>query len=118
MQASRMALLLLAAFSLLVVAAACSAQVEEKEKESVEFAVTGEVRAVEVEEKVLVVSGANNDGGVFLLDDKTTIKSGAKKIKLEQLQKGMQVAVDAKIKDGKLIATYVEVVVDDKTDKK
>jgi hypothetical protein len=98
------------ALAALVIAAAGSAQV--REKESVDFAVTGEIMAVDAEAQTLTVKGANDDGGVYHVNDKTTIMSGDRKIGLDDLTPGWRVTLNGDSGlDGKTkTATYIEVV--------
>lgn len=79
--------------------------------ETVNTAVSGKVTVVDAAAKTITVVGPNDDGGVFWINDKTTIMAdGPKKLGFDALKKGQHVAVDADTKDSKSIATYIEIV--------
>lgn len=101
----------IAALAVLLVAAAPGfAQVIKDE--TVNTARTGEITAVDMKARTVSLKEADGTASVISVDDKTTIMSSDKMIKLDGLHVGEWVAVDADTKDGKNVATYIEVVDD------
>lgn len=96
---------------LIVVAAAAIVEAQPIQSETPKITLTGEVTAVDAKAGTISVQGANGEKGVFLVDDKsTTIMSGSQKVALSALAKGDWLAIDGDMKDGKKVATYIEVV--------
>ena len=81
-----------------------------REKEAVGFVLTAQIEAIDTAGKTLTLKGANGEGGVYSVNEKTTIMSGDKKIALGDLKKGWRVAVNGDKLGGKNVATYMEVV--------
>jgi hypothetical protein len=81
-----------------------------REKEAVSFVLTAQIESIDERAKSLTLKGANGEGGVYVVNDKTTIMSGNKKIALGDLKKGWRVAVNGDSVGGKNVATYMEVV--------
>jgi hypothetical protein len=105
MTAARVSRVVLAA---LLLAQVGSAQV--RQDEPADFAVTGEITAIDTAAKTLTVKGPNDDGGVYQVTDKTTLMSGDATIGLADLRKGWRVVLNGDLQGGKKVATYVEVV--------
>jgi Cu/Ag efflux protein CusF len=94
---------------LLVVAAGSQAQV--RPKETTNTALTGQIKAIDAAKKTLTIEGANKEGGVYQVTDKTTIMDNSNKtIDLGGLKTGWWVAVTVDTVTGKNVATYIEVV--------
>jgi len=70
----------------------------------------GAAQTIDTAGKTLTLKGANGEGGVYSVNEKTTIMSGDKKIALGDLKKGWRVAVNGDKLGGKNVATYMEVV--------
>lgn len=98
-------------------AIAAGAQAQPVQNEEVGIAFTGKVTSVDAKARTLSLLGANGEKGVFHVDDKTTIMSGDKDVALSDLQEGEWVSVDADTRDGRKVATYVEVVEESATSK-
>jgi plastocyanin len=95
----------------LAFAGASRAQPIQKEQPGIAF--TGKVTAVDAKTKTLRVIGANSEEGVFQVDEKdTTIMSGSQEIALSALHEGEWVSIDADMRGGQKVATYIEVVED------
>jgi hypothetical protein len=92
----------------LALASAVAAQV--RTHEPVDFTVTGEITAIDAAAKSLTVKGANDDGGVYVVNDKTTIMSGSKKVALGDLKKGWRVVLNGDDDGARKLVTYMEVV--------
>ena len=90
---------------------AAGAQAQVKKKEDVDWALTGKIVSVDLAGKLLNLQEAG-DGPVqsVAVDDKTTIMKGDAKIGLSDLKKGWHVAVDGDDREGRKVATYIEVV--------
>lgn len=98
---------------LLGLAIALGAQAQPVQKEMVQIAFTGEVTAVDVKAGTVSVRGANGEAGVFEVDPKlTTIMSGSQDRELASLHKGEWIAIDANTRDGRKVATLIQVVED------
>ena len=91
-----------------VIGGAASAQVRAKEK--VGFAVTGEITAIDAAAKTITVKSTNDKGLVYKVDDTASIMSGAKKLSLGDLSKGMSVAMNGQDDGTNKVATYIKVV--------
>ena len=102
------ALLTITALAVFAIAHASAAQT--REKEAVSFVLTAQIEVIDTAGKTLTLKGANGEGGVYAVNDKTTIMSGNKKIALTDLKKGWRVAVNGDNQGGKNVATYMEVV--------
>ena len=108
MKKIRLAALL--ALALCLAAGAVLAQV--KKEEDVDLALTGKISVVDPIAKTIALDGANGEHTVVAVNDKTTIMSGDKKLKLDGLHKNDWVAVDADRHGATVTATYIEVVDD------
>ena len=97
-----------AAAALLALAPVAGSQT--REKEAVNFVLTAQIESIDTAGKTLTLKGANGEGGTYLVNDKTTIMNGNKKIALGDLKKGWRVAVNGDTTAGKNVATYMEVV--------
>lgn len=98
----------MAAAALLAFAPHASAQT--REKEAVDFVLTAQIESIDAAAKTLTLKGANGEGGVYVVNDKTTIMNANKKIAFGDLKKGWRVAVNGDKSSGKNVATYMEVV--------
>jgi hypothetical protein len=99
-------------FALLAILALAStglAQVGE-EKETADFAMTGDVKAVDAAKGTVTLEGANREGGTLGVDPKAEMRNGDHPIALGDLKVGWRVAVNGDIRDGKKVVTYLEVV--------
>ena len=103
---SMLALALL--FGVVAIGGAASAQPRVKEK--VGFAVTGEITAIDAAAKTLTVKSTNDKGVAYTVSDGTTIMSGAKKLALSDLAKGMSVVLNGQDDGTTKLATYIKVV--------
>jgi hypothetical protein len=92
----------------IAMAAAASAQVIKDE--AVDTADTGKIVAIDARAKTFTLEGAEGEHGVYQVNDDTTIMSGDKEVALSDLRAGMHVVVDVDRREGRKIATYVEVV--------
>jgi hypothetical protein len=105
---TRLAVLFAAVLGL--AAGAVLAQVNKTE--NVDLALTGKISVVDTVAKTIALDGANGEHTVVAVNDKTTIMSGDKKLKLDGLHKNDWVAVDADRLGATVTATYIEVVDD------
>jgi len=96
--------------ALLVAAAPAFAQTIKDE--TVNAAVSGKITAVDTSARTLTVVEATGEAHTVSVDGKTTIMSNDKNIGLDGLHTGEWVAVDSDRRDGKSVATYIEVVDD------
>lgn len=80
--------------------------------ETVDIAFTGKISVVDTIAKTIALDGANGEHMVVGVNDKTTIMTGDKKLKLDGLHKGDWVAVDADQRGATVIATDIQVVDD------
>jgi hypothetical protein len=103
----RLALLVALPLALATVAIA-----QVNKEEDVDIALTGQITVVDVIAKTIALQGANGEHTVVGVNDKTTIMSGDKKLKLDGLHKDDWVAVDADRHGATVVATYIEVVDD------
>ena len=89
-----------------------TAHAQPEQKEAANFALTGAIVSVDVAGKTITVKGANDDGGLYVVNDDTTIMNGDKKIALGDLKKGWRVVLngDSGLGGGKKVVTYMEVV--------
>lgn len=78
--------------------------------EAVNFVLTAEIDSIDVKAKTLTLKGANGEGGVYAVNDETTLMNGDKKVALGDLKKGWRVAVNGDKSSGKNVVTYLEVV--------
>ncbi|MGH0038206.1 MAG: hypothetical protein ACQGVK_24510 [Myxococcota bacterium] len=85
-------------------------QAQTLKQEDVQRALSGLVVSLDDEAGTLHVKGANGEGGVFFVNDDTTIMNGPKKVGLSDLKAGWRVALDADAKGHRWIATYIEVI--------
>src|SRR5262245_59416428 len=97
-----------AAMALLGAAPHAGAQM--RKNESANFALTAQIESIDAKAKTLTLKGANGEGGVYVVNDKTTIMNGDKKIAFGDLKKGWRAAVNGDNTTGKNVATYLEVV--------
>jgi plastocyanin len=89
------------------------AQAQPVQDEEVGTAFTGKVLSVDAKAGTLSVHGANGEEGVFHVDAKdTTIMSGSEEVALSALHEGDWISIDADTRDGRKLATYIEVVED------
>lgn len=92
-------------------AIAAGARSQPVEHEQVGTAFTGKVTSVDPDAKTVSVRGANGEQGVFhVLDEDTTIMSGDEEVPLSALKRGDRVTIDADRREGRNVATYIEVV--------
>ena len=96
------------AFALLF-AAVAAAQVGEP-KEAADFAITGEVKAVDVAKRTLVLDAANQEGGSFDVDPKALLENDDRPIGLADVKVGWRVVANGDVRAGKRVVTYLEVV--------
>jgi glutathione synthase/RimK-type ligase-like ATP-grasp enzyme len=96
------------AVTLFAVAPLANAQT--REKEAVGFVLTAQIESIDAAAKTLTLKGANGEGGVYVVNDKTTIMNANKKIAFSDLKKGWRLAVNGDKSSGKNVATYMEVV--------
>jgi hypothetical protein len=92
----------------IALAAAASAQVIKDE--AVDTADTGKIVAVDAAAKTFMLEGAEGERGVYQVNADTTIMGGDKELALSDLRAGMHVVVDVDRREGRKIATYVEIV--------
>lgn len=95
---------------ILLFAVAVRAQPRQEQTTDVGGQVTGEIMAIDHTVKTLTVKSANNDGGIYVTNNYTTIMNGDKAIGLSDLKKGWHVAVTSDQKSGKNVAQYITVV--------
>jgi hypothetical protein len=81
-----------------------------REQEAVNFVLTAQIESIDAAAKTLTLKGANGEGGVYVINDKTTIMNQNKKIAFGDLKRGWRLAVNGDKSSGKNVATYVEVV--------
>src|SRR5258708_880699 len=62
--------------------------------EAVDFVLTAQIESIDAAAKTLTLKGANGEGGVYVVNDKTTIMNGKKKIAFGDLKKGWRLAVN------------------------
>jgi len=96
----------------LPLALATVALAQVNKEEDVDIALTGQITVVDVVAKTIALQGANGERTVVGIDDKTTIMSGDKKLKIDGLHKDDWVAVDADRRGATVVGTYIEVVDD------
>lgn len=89
---------------------ATTASAQEIKKEAMDRSASGEIVAIDAAARSITLKGANDDGGVFYLNDETTIMSGDKKLGFGDLKKGQWVALDSDDHEGREVVTYLEVV--------
>jgi hypothetical protein len=73
-------------------------------------AMTGEVLTVDAMTRTIELKGAAGESGAYRVDADAQILSGGSKIEFQDLAPGDRVAVDADERDGRMVATYIEVV--------
>jgi len=73
-------------------------------------AMTGEVITVDASTRSIELRGDAGERGVYLVDESTKLMSGSEVIEFQELANGTRVVVDAHLKKGRMVATYVEVV--------
>ena len=80
--------------------------------QSVNFAVTGKITAVDTAKKTISVKGANDDGGTYDVTSDTSIMLEKKKLTLGDLKVGWHVVLngDSGLTGKTRRATYIEVV--------
>src|SRR5574338_710649 len=98
----------IAAMTFLALAPRAGAQT--RVEEAVTFVLTAQIASIDVKAKTLVLKGANGEGGVYAVNDETTIMNGDKKVALGDLKMGWRVAVNGDKSSGKNVVTYMEVV--------
>jgi len=76
----------------LPLALATVALAQVNKEEDVDIALTGQITVVDVVAKTIALQGANGERTVVGIDDKTTIMSGDKKLKIDGLHKDDWVA--------------------------
>lgn len=81
-----------------------------RKTESVDKADTGKIEGIFLPAKTISIRGANGEGGLYHLNDETTIMSGDKKLTMSDLKVGDWISVDSDEHRGSHIATYIEVV--------
>lgn len=108
----RLARVMLAALFAFSAASVASAQVGEEE-ETAGFAMTGVIKAIDVEAGTITLEGANDEGGTFRVDPKAKLQNGGETIALGDLEVGWSVAIDGSLRgamDPQKVVTYLEVV--------
>ena len=107
----RIATLSLAALAVVsAVSAAGTASAQARVEEKVNFALTGEVLAIDSMKRQLTVKGEHDKGGVYTVDRSATILLDAQKVELGALQKGWHVALNGHTENGRTLVTYIKVV--------
>ena len=99
----------LLAFVALAFAAPALAQVGEP-KEGADFAMTGNVAAVDAAKRTLTLDAPNREGGVLDVDPKAKLSNGDASIALGDVKPGWRVVVNGDVRKGKRVVTYLEVV--------
>lgn len=107
--------------SLAVAFAAGGAFAQVDKTETATEAETGEIVALDAEAKTITVKGADEDAKVYVADPKVNVMSSKKgatgdqakeTIDFTALKVGQQVVLNADLRDGKNVVTYIEVVDD------
>jgi len=107
MMRARISTLVLAVGVGLVVATTVAAQVRTREK--IDFAITGEITAVNSAEKTLTLESTNDKGLVYSVNDSTTLMSGGAKVTFGDLRRGMNVVANGHDDGQTRLITYLKV---------
>jgi hypothetical protein len=86
------------------------AAAQTRTEEAVNFVLTAQIESIDASAKTLTLKGANGEGGVYVVNDKTQIMNGNKTIPFSDLKKGWRLAVNGDKSSGKNVVTYAEVV--------
>jgi len=93
-----------------VLAAGPPASAQARVEEKANFALTGEILAIDAMKRQITVKGEHDKGGVYAVDRSATILLGAQKLELTELQKGWHVAMNGHTANGQTLVTYIKVV--------
>jgi hypothetical protein len=99
-----------ALFLVACLALAGSSSGQERKKEPVDRAVSGEVTVVDPIAHTLSLRDPEGRESTFRVNDDTTILVEDRRIPLDQIHAGDHVAVDVDNREGVDVATYIEVV--------
>jgi hypothetical protein len=97
-------------FALLIgfaLATSVSAQVRMREK--TDFAITGDITAINTAEKTLTLESTNDKGQVYTVNDTTTFMSGANKVTFGDLRRGMNVVANGRDDGETRLITYLKI---------
>ena len=101
---STLAIALVLGFAL---ATSVSAQVRMREK--TDFAITGDITAINTAEKTLTLESTNDKGQVYTVNDTTTFMSGANKVTFGDLRRGMNVVANGHDDGETRLITYLKI---------
>ena len=96
--------------TLAALAAAGTAAAQARVEEKVNFALTGEVIAIDAMKRQITVQGEHDKGAVYAVDRSATILLGAQKLELTEIQKGWHVVMNGHQAGGQTLVTYIKVV--------
>jgi hypothetical protein len=91
----------------LAVATSVTAQVRTREK--TDFAITGDITAINTAEKSITVESTNDKGLVYRVDDSASLMSGSAKIAFGDLRRGMNVVANGHDDGETRLITYLKV---------
>jgi len=108
MMRARISTLALALAMGLAVATTVAAQVRTREK--TDFAITGEITAVDSAAKTLTLESTNDKGLIYAVADTTNLMSGSDKVGFGDLRRGMKVVANGHDDGETRLITYLKVV--------
>jgi Cu/Ag efflux protein CusF len=101
--------LLLAASLLLVTTWAHGAFAQARELEKANIAVTGDIKAIDVEKRTITIQSTHDEGVTYDVESVATIMKGGQKIGLGDLKVGWNVVVNGHDLRGKQTLTLIQV---------
>lgn len=101
--------LVLAASLLLVTAWTSGALAQAREKEKANIAVTGDIKAIDVEKRTITIQSTHDEGVTYDVESVATIMKGGQKIELGDLKVGWNVVVNGHDLRGKQTLTLIQV---------
>jgi hypothetical protein len=101
--------LLLAASLLFATTWAHGALAQAREKEKANIAVTGDIKAIDVEKRTITIQSTHDEGVTYDVESAATIMKGGQKLALGDLKVGWNVVVNGHDLRGKQTLTLIQV---------
>lgn len=81
-----------------------------EQKEAADFAISGQVTAVDAAKRTISIQGPNQDGGTYDVDPKAMLKNGDQVIGLGDVKTGWRVTANGDLRGAQKVVTYLETV--------
>jgi len=90
-------------------ATATTVAAQARMREKTDFAITGEITAINTAERTLTVESTNDKGQIYTVNDTTTLMSGANNVTFGDLRRGMNVVANGHDNGETRLITYLKV---------